>query len=206
MKTKNLHYNAITNSHQINDIRDTTKCLKNRTEHINSSWNNEEDGRARCMEGGGSSARVNSISQAKKRESKKRTECAVNIARAILFTSPGSTPVWFSMLFWNIGNIFGLAFKKQCLAFSEVWQTWTTPWAHSLHWTQRGSQEESRDRSKLTTSRSWGNCDSDFLSRKCLFWLFSFCNFFCANYWKLYWCISWKSLWSKLKTDIRGEI
>ena len=45
------------------------------------------------MEGGGSSARVNSISQAKKRESKKRTECAVNIARAILFTSPGSTPV-----------------------------------------------------------------------------------------------------------------
>ena len=84
MKTKNLHYNAITNSHKINDIRDTTKCLKNRTEPINSSWNNDEDGRALCMEGGGSSARVNSISQAKKGESKKRTECAVNITRAPL--------------------------------------------------------------------------------------------------------------------------
>ena len=110
MKTKNLHYNAITNSHQINDIRDTTKCLKNRTEPMNSSWNNDEDGRALCMEGGGSWASVNSISQAKKGESKKRTECAVNITSVHLcnivnITSENCTlftsPVCSSALLWT---------------------------------------------------------------------------------------------------------
>ena len=48
------------------------------------SWNDDEDARALCMEGGGSWASVNSISQAKKGESKKRTECAVNTNRASL--------------------------------------------------------------------------------------------------------------------------
>ena len=43
-----------------------------------SLYDDEDD--SLCMEGGGSSASVNSISQAKKRESKKRTECSVNSA------------------------------------------------------------------------------------------------------------------------------
>ena len=71
-----------------------------------SLYDDEDD--SLCMEGGGSSASVNSISQAKKREreSKKRTECSVNSAAGAQVS--------------NIVNTFTAPSLQYCSKLEEV--------------------------------------------------------------------------------------
>ena len=175
---------------------------------IASSWNNDEDGIALCREGGGSSARVNSISQAKKGESKKRTECAVNIARAILFTSPGSTPVLVLLyVVFKHWQYFWACFQK---AMSGIlWSLADLDHTLSPFFTLDTKRESGGEQRsvKINNKSILRKLRLRLLvSKMSLFGRFSSCNFLqILHKTVLNWWISWQSLWSKLKTDIQGK-